>query len=30
MEANVITAWNLFCLVMVFLYVRYDIKRNED
>ena len=30
MEGQIITVWNVFCLVMVILYVRYDIKRNEN
>jgi len=30
MEGQIITVWNIFCLVMVILYVRYDIKRSEN
>jgi hypothetical protein len=30
MEGQIITVWNVFCLVMVILYVRYDVKRNEN
>jgi hypothetical protein len=30
MEGQIITVWNVFCLVMVILYVRYDIKNSED
>ena len=29
MEGQIITVWNVFCLVMVILYVRYDIKQDE-
>ena len=24
-----VTLWNLFCLLMVILYVRYDVKNNN-
>jgi hypothetical protein len=30
MEGQIITVWNVFCLVMVILYVRYDVKNNEN
>jgi hypothetical protein len=29
MEGQIITVWNVFCLLMVILYVRYDIKQDE-
>jgi len=29
MEGQIITVWNVFCLVMVILYVRYDIKQDK-
>jgi hypothetical protein len=30
MEGELVTVWNMFCLLMVILYVRYDIKNNES
>jgi hypothetical protein len=30
MEGQIITVWNVFCLIMVILYVRYDVKNNEN
>lgn len=30
MEGELVMVWNVFCLVMVILYVRYDIRNNES
>jgi hypothetical protein len=29
MEGELVMVWNVFCLLMVILYVRYDIKQDE-
>jgi hypothetical protein len=29
MEGELVMVWNVFCLVMVILYVRYDVKNGE-
>ena len=29
-EGLSVLLWNIFCLVMVVLYVRYDVKNNEN
>jgi hypothetical protein len=30
MEGELVMVWNVFCLVMVILYVRYDVRNNES